>query len=171
MAYKGGTLAPLYDPGLVPRALREMAHDGGEAYKSYAEDATPHNYNPFSSPEREPGTLAKRWVASRPHKDVARGQPALTVDVWNWDPIAGFVENDTRPHEIRPKLAGGVLVFRLWPWGTLVHAKVVKHPGTTGWHMTLKAANRVAIHFEALMEPALIRWSKRAVRAGRKAQP
>lgn len=43
-------------------------------------------------------------------------------------PYAAYVEFGTRPHEIRPKKEGGVLVFR--SQGRLVYARVVQHPGT-----------------------------------------
>jgi len=40
----------------------------------------------------------------------------------------GYVEFGTKPHVIRPKTPGGVLVFKMN--GTLVYAKKVNHPGT-----------------------------------------
>ena len=43
-------------------------------------------------------------------------------------PYAGYVEFGTRPHEIRPKSAGGVLAFTVG--GQKVFAKRVQHPGT-----------------------------------------
>lgn len=41
---------------------------------------------------------------------------------------APMVHDGTRPHQIRPKSAGGVLRFRMG--GRVVYAKVVNHPGT-----------------------------------------
>ena len=46
----------------------------------------------------------------------------------NIAPYAGYVEFGTKPHEIRPRRAGGVLVFKMN--GTTVYAKKVHHPGT-----------------------------------------
>jgi len=43
-------------------------------------------------------------------------------------PYAGYVEFGTRPHDIRPKKPGGVLVFTVG--GTKVYTKLVHHPGT-----------------------------------------
>jgi HK97 gp10 family phage protein len=43
-------------------------------------------------------------------------------------PYAGYVEFGTQPHEIRPKSAGGVLVFTIG--GRKVFTKKVHHPGT-----------------------------------------
>ena len=41
---------------------------------------------------------------------------------------APYVNDGTRPHQIRPKSPGGVLRFRVG--GRIVYAKVVNHPGT-----------------------------------------
>jgi HK97 gp10 family phage protein len=46
----------------------------------------------------------------------------------NQAPYAGYVEFGTKPHVIRPKKPGGVLVFTVG--GTKVFAKKVNHPGT-----------------------------------------
>lgn len=43
-------------------------------------------------------------------------------------PYAGYVEFGTKPHEIRPKDANGVLRFTVG--GKVVFARVVQHPGT-----------------------------------------
>lgn len=189
MGYSGGTLAPLYEPDLVHNAMFEMVHDGVHAMMGYAVEATPINENPFSSPGRKPGTLRGRW---RLRPDVIpgtrRGYPTLTAEFENWDPIAPFVENDTRAHEIRPRAdraAASVIATKnprrmgndpqaaltwLTIGGRRVFARVVKHPGTTGAHMTTKAAVRAEIEFTHLLHSALERWAKRAVRAGQRAQ-
>lgn len=46
----------------------------------------------------------------------------------NIAPYGGYVEFGTKPHTIRPKTPGGVLVFKMN--GTTVYAKKVNHPGT-----------------------------------------
>ena len=46
----------------------------------------------------------------------------------NQAPYAGYVEFGTKPHVIRPKKPGGVLVFKIG--GTTVYTKKVNHPGT-----------------------------------------
>jgi hypothetical protein len=196
MAYKGERLRPLFDPALASSTTRRMADRGTDAMMEHAVEATPVNQRIFSAEVepslhgvpggRRPGTLRSRWERLGPVlRDVARGQPAYTGRFHNWDPIAIFVEHDTRPHEIRPRAdraAASVVAtgkprktgdaarlrFRLWPGGQIVYAAVVKHPGTTGQHMTLKAAGAVERDFGAVMEPELVRWAKTAVRQARR---
>ena len=43
-------------------------------------------------------------------------------------PYGGYVEFGTKPHTIRPKTPGGVLVFKMN--GKTVYTKKVRHPGT-----------------------------------------
>lgn len=45
-------------------------------------------------------------------------------------PYAHIVRSGQRPHRITPRRAGGVLAFR--SGGSLVFARSVNHPGTTG---------------------------------------
>jgi len=56
----------------------------------------------------------------------------------NGEPLHFFIEEDTRPHEIRAKgqIAGGADVLR-WrgAGGGFVFAKSVQHPGTKGKHL------------------------------------
>jgi hypothetical protein len=117
-----------------------------------------------------------------------RGSPALTAEFENWDPIARFVEDDTRPHIIRPRLdraPASVIATRkprrmgddpqaaltwLTVGGRRVFAREVKHPGTTGHHMVLRAAARMDVEMVHVLHPALERWRKRAERAGRRGQ-
>jgi hypothetical protein len=179
MGYEGGRLEPLFTPELVDRTLREMAKDGQDALYRYAQEFTPVNENPFSSPGRKPGTLRSRWRKLELEHTVARAAPALTGRVENTDPIAPFVENDTRPHIIRPRLdraPASVIATRrprrlgddpqaslrfVTIGGMVIYARVVHHPGTTGHHMMLKALTRVEVEFSGLMLPALIRWKIR----------
>jgi HK97 gp10 family phage protein len=46
----------------------------------------------------------------------------------NIAPYGGYVEFGTKPHDIRPKTPGGVLVFKMN--GRTVYTKKVRHPGT-----------------------------------------
>jgi hypothetical protein len=188
MAYHGGLLAPLYVPSLASDAAREMAEDGREATMGYAAEFTPVNTNPFSSPGRAPGTLKAAWRKRGPiTRGVRRAHPAYTGEYENPDPIAPFVENDTRAHLIRPRLdrAPASVVATKKPrrmgddpqaaltWltigGVRVFARVVKHPGTTGQHMTLRAAARAEVEMRRICQPALSAWAKRAVRGAIKA--
>lgn len=52
---------------------------------------------------RAPGTLQRSWKIRYP--DGATD--TLALEVWTDDPIAEYVEWDTRPHEIRPKADRG----------------------------------------------------------------
>jgi hypothetical protein len=52
---------------------------------------------------RAPGTLQRSWKIGYP--DGATD--TLALEVWTDDPIAEYVEWDTRPHEIRPKADRG----------------------------------------------------------------
>lgn len=188
MAYHGGVLQPLFDPSLAGEAAYKMAEDGRTATMGYAADATPINTNPFSSPGRRPGTLRDAWRKRGPIKRGSqRAYPAYTGEYENPDPIAEFVENDTRPHLIRPSLkrAPASVIATKKPrrmgddpqaaltWltigGVRVFARVVKHPGTTGHHMTLKAGARAEVEMHRICQPALTIWAKRAVRGARKA--
>jgi hypothetical protein len=190
MGYSGGVLAPLYQPELVEVAMFDMVHDGVRATMQFAVEYTPINENPFSSPGRKPGSLADAWRL-RPDliPGTRRGNKTLTAEYENPDPIAPFVENDTRPHLIKPRLdrrpASVVATKRprrmgddpqaaltwLTIGGVRVFARVVKHPGTTGHHMTTRAAARAEAEFPHLMRPALEKWRKRAIRQGMKNQP
>jgi hypothetical protein len=188
MAYHGGLLQPLYDDSLASEAAYAMAVDGRAATMGFAAEFTPVNTNPFSSPGRAPGTLKESWRESGPvRRESRRGHPAYTGEYENTDPIAPFVENDTRPHLIRPRLdrAPASVVATKRPrrmgddpqaaltWltigGVRVFARVVKHPGTTGHHMVLKAAQRAEVEMHRICQPALDVWAKRAVRGARKA--
>jgi len=55
---------------------------------------------------------------------------------------APFVENDTRPHDIKARNAK-FLRFRVG--GRVVYAKIVHHPGTKGQHFLAKAVRQVAM--------------------------
>src|SRR5262245_5841986 len=56
---------------------------------------------------------------------------------------APFVEEGTRPHQIRPKRAGGVLRFKVG--GRVVYARIVNHPGTKATHFLSNAVREAAI--------------------------
>ena len=63
-------------------------------------------------------------------------------EVGSSSPIAVYVENDTRPHVIRPKRAR---VLRFQVGGRVVYAKIVHHPGTKGQHFLARAVREVGI--------------------------
>ena len=79
--------------------------------------------------KRRPGTLRSRWE-KEPLK-VLPG-PRVIVAVENTDPVAIHVEEDTRPHVIRPRRAKALR----FPLGTIFRfATKVNHPGSQGQHM------------------------------------
>jgi hypothetical protein len=177
MGYTGEALAPLFDPDLSARAAREMADEGGDFLLDRVKRNTPVSYHRVALQhqghpvKRTPGTLRASWYREPVAPGSRRGHPAYTAQVATDDPVAPFVEWDTRPHIIRPKKPGGVLVFRVWPTGELVRAKMVRHPGTTGQHMMLLAANAAQNALDRICQPALTRWATRQVRAARRNQP
>jgi hypothetical protein len=62
----------------------------------------------------------------------------ITFTTGSSKPYAGFMEKGTRPHPIRPKRAGGFLVF-FWPKvGRTVFLRSVNHPGTPAYHYLSK---------------------------------
>jgi hypothetical protein len=180
MPYSGGSLAPMYEPHLATEAVFEMVHDGVKATMGFAQEFTPINENIENAKGRKPGTLRSRWrLRDDLEPGMKRGYPSLTAYYENWDPVAPFVENDTRPHIIRPRLdrAPATTIATRKPrrmgddpqarlrfviGGRVVYAREVKHPGTTGHHMVLKASARATVEFEHLMLPAARRWARKA---------
>jgi hypothetical protein len=160
MVYHGGLLAPLFDPSLAEAAAHEMAEDGRVATMGYAAEFTPVNTNPFSSPGRKPGTLKAGWrkrgpitrgVAAR----LSRPTPGSTRTPirlrHSWTTTPGRTSSgrgwtarpraSSRPS--KPRRMGDdpqAALTWLTIGGVRVFARVVKHPGTTGHHMVLRAA-------------------------------
>lgn len=77
-------------------------------------------------------------IQARP-RVTFRGPTVRVVADVNYAP---FVENDTRPHIIRPK-KGKYLRFKVG--GHVVYAKIVHHPGTKGKHFLERAVREVGI--------------------------
>lgn len=75
------------------------------------------------------------------------------------DPIAPFVEWDTRPHLIEPVRAQA-LHFRMG--GREVFAKRVRHPGTKGAHFMARAAHQLEAEIDEMMDEELRRWAREA---------
>lgn len=63
------------------------------------------------------------------------------IKVWNLSPIFKYLERGTRPHIIKPKRAS-VLVFKARD-GSLVHTRLVHHPGTRAYRILETALRRV----------------------------
>ncbi len=91
------------------------------------------DYRPFLS--RVGAAVAKNIDARTPYKTgelvrnnafevISNDAIAFTNDLF----YAPYVHNGTKPHVIRPKNAGGVLVFEVN--GQTIYTKLVNHPGT-----------------------------------------
>lgn len=119
---------------------------------------------------RTPGTLRDSWEETP--LEVAPG-PVHRTGVETNDPIGRFVEDDTRPHEIRPrkplrvdpvtgKTTGGVLRF---PQGSrFVFRPKVDHPGTQGVHMMRDTMAEVAVRWPAIFDEVFDEVAYRAER-------
>lgn len=79
---------------------------------------------------------------------------------------APFVEEDTQPHEIRPKPPNTVLTWIDRNTGQRVFARKVEHPGTRGAHMFAIGAAMAEHEFERASAAAL-RQFERIVETGR----
>lgn len=99
-----------------------------------------------SERSRRPGTLKDSWEVGHLTKI---GSVAM-IEVYTEDPIAPYVEYDTRPHIIRPRTAS-MLRFRSSKTGDVIYAAEVLHPGTTGVHMMARACAEVAADADRLM--------------------
>lgn len=67
------------------------------------------------------------------------------VEVYSDLPYSNFQEEGTRPHVIKPRRMGGVLVFE-WPKaGGTVYLRRVNHPGFKGAHVFRDAAARLTL--------------------------
>lgn len=169
MGYHGGTLAPLFEPDLAEDAMRDMADDGADWLLREVVALTPVHEEfgggagRWVSANRErgrrPGTLKRSWYRV-PGVIRARRGTGNVFQAWvvTDDPIAPFVEDDTRPHTIVPRRAKA-LRFRAWPSGQVIYAKLVRHPGTTGQHMMLRAREAAHVQFALICEPRLQRWA------------
>lgn len=170
MAYEGGRLEPLFTPELAEAACHDMAADGGVfLHRRVAELSPVHEEfggggGRWAAVNRErgraPGTLKRSWYLD-PLGVRRRATPfgaTYSARVATDDPVAPYVEDDTRPHIIRPKNAK-MLRFRLWPSGIPVYARFVRHPGTTGQHMMLRAQQQARAEFRGITGGRLRRWA------------
>jgi Bacteriophage HK97-gp10, putative tail-component len=105
---------------------------------------------------RRPGTLKDSWEIGH----LAKLGNTSWIEVYTEDPIAPYVEYDTRPHPIRAR-PGSVLRFRSTKTGEVVYAAEVLHPGTTGVHMLARACAEVAADADRLMRGVVRRqWGR-----------
>lgn len=84
------------------------------------------------------GSFRSTTTASGPHGPRLRIEnTAKTAD---GRPLAPIIEHGSRPHVIRPKKAGGMLVFEIK--GETVFAREVNHPGTKPYRIMETALRR-----------------------------
>lgn len=95
---------------------------------------------------RRPGTLKDSWEIGH----LAHIGDVSWIEVYTEDPIAPYVEYDTKPHRIRAKRAE-FLRFRSSKTGEVIYAREVLHPGTTGVHMMARACAEVSAEADRLM--------------------
>ena len=120
---------------------RELDAAINQALKEFQEVAIAAHEETTENWEHKVVFRAKRM--DFPEKSV---QPGVAVRVWTDDEIWRYVDEGTKPHEIRPKKAGGVLAFpsmfkaKTQPQslksgagasgGPVVVTQAVQHPGT-----------------------------------------
>jgi hypothetical protein len=161
-----GDLIAMFDPELSRRATYKMADAGGDWLLERVIANTPVSYTGLAlqfggfTPARTPGTLKRSWKRGPVEPRVGGIDPGFEVKVDTHDPIAAYVEWDTRPHIIRPRTPGGRLRFRTWPTGELVYARVVHHPGTKGQHMMSFAAHAATLNFDHIVDEPLRHWAR-----------
>lgn len=125
----------MLNPDAAGAFLARAGDAAGDRLVAVTKRNTPIDTNPWHDHAgRPPGTLresVQRGPVERHRTVLGSG---IRVRVFTEDRVAPFVEESTRPHEIRPR-GRGVLSFRVAPDGRRVYAGVVHHPGTRGQHM------------------------------------
>ena len=123
-------LTSILDEEAPARCARAIADAAGDRLVLNTQRNTPIDRSPHrDKPKRPRGTLRK----SIERTGVERTGLAYRVRALTRDPIAPYVEFDTKPHIIRPRKPGGSL---RWRSARGVHfAGAVRHPGTKGQHM------------------------------------
>jgi hypothetical protein len=158
-----GDLADLFDPDLSDLAVREMADAAGEFATVTARELAP--VSPSIDFRRAPGTLRDSYkqIDVRPvaHGD---GKTGWESGVESHDFVARLIEYGVSPHDVSAR-PGSWLVFRAWPSGKIVRAKVVHQHGFVGQHIVSRAITATEFAFDEISEPALRRWRDRQVAA------
>lgn len=166
------TIQSLYPSEPLERAVRriaegtgELLHDGAVRRTPVAEVPEGHTMGKFVSRRkgRKPGTLKRAWRTGPVGQTVTpSGVARFIVEEFNDDEVWPHVEYDTRPHTIPTggAAAGKTLVW-LAPGGITRMARSVRHPGTTGVHMTREAIAEAEVTWERRVgEPELDRWAR-----------
>ena len=163
MGYHGPKLHLLFDDRPTQKAARKLA----ERVSVELADAT-RRFTPIG-PEPEPEQAGREVTHVHLHERIypakvkKRGE-RYEAGAWTDDDKAPFVENDTRPHIIRPRAdraaaaaAEGRRVALRFPGagGEDVFAAEVHHPGTKGAHMFAKGAAEVEHRLAEIADPVL----------------
>jgi hypothetical protein len=167
VSYTGGSIESLFADAerLAEDAAIEMADAAGEFATATARRLAP--VGPRTD-GRDPGTLRDSYQQIETHRvQHDDGNTAYASGVESDDYVARWAEWGTKAHEIRPRIPGGVLVFRTWPSGEKVRVTVVRQPGLPGKHVVTRALDATEREFPALASPALERWQRRQEAAAR----
>lgn len=159
MGYVGGEIASIVKPLVATRAAEKMARRGGERMTELVRMNTP--IAPMQPPldkrprKRARGTLRASWF-TKPVVPTGTGFESGTATE---DPIAPYVEWNTRPHEIRPIPPNRRLAFV--KDGHWWYPRVVHHPGTHGQAMLRIGAAKVEDELaHGLMDRELEAWKR-----------
>ena len=116
---------------------------------------------------RKPGTLKESWEIGHLRKVANR----YVLGVYTEDPIAPYVEFDTRPHRIKAK-PGKMLRFRSSRTGEVLYRASVLHPGTTGVHMMERAMAEVDADADRLLASTVrAQWGRTRATGGTGRRP
>lgn len=169
MGYTGGSLIDAF-PDFIGEASDRIAERVGDELKEEVSYRTPVAEIPLAyladrkaggrsgwikdRKGRQPGTLKESWIVT----PVEHRGELVTVSVETEDPVALFVEHDTRPHLIRakhltPKGNPGYLRF---PQGAqFIFRHQVQHPGTSGVHMMRDSLAELEVRWPQIAEEVL----------------
>lgn len=161
----------LYDPGPLKKATRDiaqgmidLAHEEVVKRTPIADKPSGHSMTKFVLRRggRKPGTLRKKWKKGKVFETLSpQGNVRYVAEESNDDEVWKFVEYDTSPHEIPlgGAAAGKTLVW-LGAGGVTRFAKSVKHPGTTGQHMTRDGLAATDVLWQDRVgRPIMERWA------------
>ncbi|HWF31123.1 MAG TPA: hypothetical protein VG188_01020 [Solirubrobacteraceae bacterium] len=162
-------MADWFAPELAERATREMADDAGAFATATARALAP--ISPVIDSARAPGTLRRSYEQIDVHPFAhGDGKSGYASGVQSHDFVARLIEYGVAPHDVSAK-AGRWLVFRAWPNGEIVRAKLVHQKGFPGQHIVHRAIEATRFAFDEIAEPALLRWVERQSAAAHTGRP
>lgn len=136
-------------------ACARIARAGGQAMHEHTVRNTPVG----DGKRRPPGTLRESIERGPVVRTLTiTGHSAYSVKVSTDDPIAPYVEWNTRPHNI-PGAFG-----RPYPFGIGGRFKGLFHPGTTGQHMFAIGAHMAADLAPSLARPVQQAFAQEVIR-------